>query len=378
MAIYDRALLPLIFNLSPEQAHRAAFRALQVAGRLPGGREMLARHYAHCDERLQTEVLGLRFRNPVGLAAGYDKDAVVVPELAALGFGHLEVGTVTPLRQAGNPQPRIFRLTADRAIINRMGFPNDGADAIVARLQEVVARPLGSRIGVNIGKGRNTPLEAAGDDYRQLLARFHSLADFIVVNVSSPNTPGLRKLQARAALQALLGDLAVERAVLCPGMPLLVKIAPDLSDSEIDDVLDAVLATGFDGIIATNTTVSRDHLHPSPHATQEGGLSGPPLRRRATEVIRTIYRRTSGRLPIIGVGGVDSTQTALEKIQAGASLVQIYTGLIYRGPGLVRQINRGLSRWMDRLGVKSPTELVGTAVFSPSDTIHIPFSTSWH
>jgi dihydroorotate dehydrogenase len=377
MALYDRALLPLIFNLSPEQAHRAAFRALQMAGRLPHGREMLARHYAHCDERLVTEVLGLRFHNPVGLAAGYDKDALVVPELAALGFGHLEVGTVTPLPQAGNPQPRIFRLTADDAIINRMGFPNDGAEAIHARLQDAVTRPLSVRIGVNIGKGRNTPLEAAVDDYRQLLARFHPLADFIAVNVSSPNTPGLRKLQARTTLQALLGDLAAERDHLHPGLPMLVKIAPDLSDGEIDDVLDAVLASGFDGIIATNTTVSRDHLRPSQHATQEGGLSGPPLRRRATEVIRTVYRRTSGQLPIIGVGGIDGTQTALEKIQAGASLVQIYTGLIYQGPGLVRRINRGLSRWMDRLGVKSATELVGTAVFSPSDAVRIPVAPPW-
>jgi dihydroorotate dehydrogenase len=377
MALYDRALLPLIFRLGPERAHRAAFRALQVAGRLPGGREILARHYAHDDERLETEVFGLRFRNPVGLAAGYDKDAVVVPELAALGFGHLEVGTVTPLPQAGNPQPRIFRLTADRAVINRMGFPNDGAEMIHARLQDALTRPLSARIGVNIGKGRNTPLEAAANDYRELLGRFHPLADFIAVNVSSPNTPGLRKLQARAALQALLGDLAAERNRLCPGLPLLVKIAPDLSDSEIDDVLDTVLATGFDGIIATNTTVSRDRLSPSPHATQEGGLSGPPLRRRATEIIRTIYRRTGGRLPIIGVGGVDGTQTALEKIQAGASLVQIYTGLVYQGPGLVRRINRGLSRWMDHLGVDSPAELVGTAVFSPSDAIRIPLSAPW-
>jgi dihydroorotate dehydrogenase len=377
MAPYDRALLPLIFNLSPEQAHRAAFRALQLAGRMPGGRGILARRYSHEDERLETQVFGLRFRNPVGLAAGYDKDAVVVPELAALGFGHLEVGTVTPLPQAGNPQPRIFRLTADHAVINRMGFPNDGADAIHARLTDVLAQPISARIGVNIGKGRNTPLEAAGDDYRALLARFYRLADFIAVNVSSPNTPGLRKLQARATLQALLHLLAAERDRLCPGLPLLVKIAPDLSDGEIDDVLDAILATGFDGIIATNTTVSRDHLHPSPYATQEGGLSGPPLRRRATEVIRTIYRRTEGRLPIIGVGGVDGTQTALEKIQAGASLVQVYTGLIYRGPGLVREINRGLSRWMDRLGVTSSAELVGTAVFSPSDGIRIPAAASW-
>jgi dihydroorotate dehydrogenase len=178
-------------------------------------------------------------------------------------------------------------------------------------------------------------------------------------------------------MQALLGDLAAERDQLCARMPLLVKIAPDLSDREIDDVLDAVLATGFDGIIATNTTVSRDHLRPSRHATQEGGLSGPPLRRRATEVIRTIYRRTDGQLPIIGVGGVDSTQTALEKIQAGASLVQVYTGLIYHGPGLVRRINRGLSRWMDRLGVNGPAELVGTAVFSPSDAVHVRTTRSW-
>jgi dihydroorotate dehydrogenase len=377
MALYNRLLLPLIFNLSPEQAHRVAFRALQVTGRLPGGRELLAYRYGRCDACLGTEVFGVHFANPVGLAAGYDKDAVVVPELAALGFGHLEVGTVTPHPQPGNPRPRIFRLTADEAIINRMGFPNEGAEAIYARLASVLARPVGSRIGVNIGKGRNTPLEAAGEDYCELLARFHTLADFIAVNVSSPNTPGLRKLQAGTVLRALLGDLAAERDRLRPGLPLLVKIAPDLSDGEIDDVLDAALASNLDGIIATNTTVSRDHLRPTPHASQEGGLSGPPLRRRSTEVIRTIYRRTGGRLPIIGVGGVDGTQTALEKIQAGASLVQIYTGLIYRGPGLVHQINRGLARWMRHLGVGSPAELVGTAVFAPSEAIRIPTAVPW-
>jgi dihydroorotate dehydrogenase len=377
MGFYDRALLPLIFNLGPEKAHQAAFGALHLAGRIPGGRELLAHHYADCDACLETDVFGVRFPNPVGLAAGYDKDAVAVPELAALGFGHLEIGTVTPLPQPGNPRPRIFRLTTDEAIINRMGFPNDGAEAIHARLSEALARPIGARIGINIGKGRNTPLEAAGEDYRQLLARFHSLADFIVVNVSSPNTPGLRKLQARTALQTLLSDLSKQRDRLRPGLPLLVKIAPDLRDGEIDDVLDAVLASNLDGIIATNTTVSREHLRPSPHVGQEGGLSGPPLRRRATEVIRTIYRRTGGQIPIVGVGGIDSTQAALEKIQAGASLVQIYTGLIYRGPGLVRKINHGLAKWMDRLGVTSPAELVGTAVFTPSDAVFVPAAGRW-
>jgi len=361
MTLYHRFVLPLFFKSEPETAHQIVMRGLKLAGRIPFGLRCLASLFDYHDPRLETTVLGLRFRNPIGLAAGYDKNAVAVRELAALGFGHLEVGTVTPLPQPGNPRPRIFRLPEDGAVINRMGFPNDGADKLLARLKPARSRGVNTRVGVNIGKQRDTPLELAVEDYGRLLRQFHPYADFIAINVSSPNTPGLRELQAKSALEELLGALAQLRNEVCPDTPLLVKIAPDLTFAEIDDALDVILSCGLGGIIATNTTLSREGLASQrPAVAEEGGLSGAPLRQRATEIIRYIYRVTAGSLPIIGVGGVDSVEAALEKIAAGASLVQVYTGMIYQGPGLVRAINRGLAQRMGELGVDSVAELVGS------------------
>lgn len=333
----------LLFRLEPERAHALALGAIRVAGAVAPLRSLLRAIYSVPSRPV--EAFGLTFPNAVGLAAGYDKDGLGWRGLACLGFGHLELGTVTPRPQEGNPRPRVFRLSEDRALVNRLGFPSRGAEFVAARLLR--RRPGGPVIGVNIGKNRETPLEAAAADYVTLLERFAPLADYLVVNVSSPNTVGLRRLQAREALEALLKALAAARAPLVAGrggaLPLLVKLAPDLSDAELDDALDAVLAAGMDGVVATNTTLSRDGLR-SPHARESGGLSGAPLAARSTAVIRAIHARTGGRLPIIGVGGVAGPDDVKVRLDAGASLVQVYTGLVYEGPGLVRRILRALAQ----------------------------------
>ncbi len=362
MPLYERVFRPLLFRLEPEAAHRLALVGLMVAGQVPGGTRALDLLYGYRDRRLEVDVMGLHFQNPVGLAAGYDKNVAIARELASLGFGHVEVGTVTPLPQTGNPSPRVFRLPKDEAVINRMGFPNDGLERILPRLRRAHRVEKGVPLGVNIGKGWATPLDAAADDYGRLFEQLHDCADFVVVNVSSPNTLGLRELQAENALRGLLGRLAEQRRELCPGLPILVKIAPDLTWSEIDGVLDVIAACGIDGIVATNTTVGREGLVCRRAARYErGGLSGVPLQQRSTEIISYIYRQTGGGLPIIGVGGVDSAQSALEKIRAGASLIQVYTGMIYRGPGLVRSINRGIARSLREIGLTCVAELVGQA-----------------
>lgn len=360
MTIYTHLLRPLFFRLDPERAHRVAMQALKLAGRAPFLLQLFSGMKTWHDPRLGVEAFGLFFRNPVGLAAGYDKNAVAVQELGALGFGHLELGTVTPLPQAGNPVPRIFRLPEDQAIINRMGFPNEGTEKILPRLKRLGQHKPGALLGVNLGKGWGTPLASAAADYSVLLQQYHPYVDFFVINVSSPNTPGLRQLQAKGALEALLGEVAQTWQSVCPSVPLLIKIAPDLSWAEVDAMLEVVLSSGLRGIVATNTTVSRGSLT-SPRRVRDegGGLSGLPLRQRATEVIRHIYRQTGGKLPIVGVGGVDSADAALEKILVGASLVQVYTGMIFQGPGLVQTINRGLTQQMERLGVDNLSALVG-------------------
>jgi dihydroorotate dehydrogenase len=305
-------------------------------------RWLLRRAFCVSDPRLQTKAFGLRFENPVGLAAGYDKDGRGIDGLACLGFGHLEVGTVTRRPQAGNPRPRVFRLPEDQALINRMGFPNAGA----AALRRVLCRrrPPGVRLGVNIGKGRDTPLEQAAEDYLDLLRTFAGLADYIAVNVSSPNTLGLRRLQARNHLEGLLRSLLDERARLgAPRpVPLLVKIAPDLAEAELEDAVGAIVGAGADGILATNTTLARVGLRSTRHA-EAGGLSGLPLRARALECVRAIVRLTGGRLPVVAVGGIFDTEDARRALDAGASLVQVYTGMVYQGPGIVRSILTGLS-----------------------------------
>jgi dihydroorotate dehydrogenase len=340
----------MLFRLEPERAHHLTLNLLRWAGNFPLSHRLIEAAYRRDDPRLNIVAFGVRFANPVGLAAGYDKNGVAVRGVGALGFGHVEVGTVTLVAQAGNPRPRIHRVPEARGLINSMGFPNDGVDTLCVARGSV-------QVGINIGKGKDTPLERAVDDYCALLRRVAGQADYVAVNISSPNTPGLRQLQARASIEELLKILVAERAGLMKQVPLLVKIAPDLSDSEIDDVAAAVQSAGIDGVIATNTTTSRQGI-PARYAELKGGLSGGPLRARATAVMRRLAHRTSGKLPLIGVGGVANAADVLERMRAGAWLVQVYTALVYSGPGLARQINTGLLRACEAEGAGSVWELV--------------------
>jgi dihydroorotate dehydrogenase len=334
---------PLLFSLDPERAHQLTLNLMRLVGALPPLAAAMRRFYDFPWPQ-PVEVFGLRFRNPVGLAAGYDKDGLAWRGLACLGFGHIEVGTVTPRPQDGNPRPRLFRLPEDLALINRLGFPGRGAEFVRSQLQGL--RPAGLVLGANLGMNKDTPLDGAAGDYVPLLQTFAPLADYLVVNVSSPNTAGLRRLQARRALEDLLAALASARdeaaAALGRPVPLLVKLSPDLSEAELADAVAVSLDAGLDGVVATNTTVGREGLH-SPRAAEGGGLSGAPLRERSTALVASISRSSGGRLPIIAVGGVADAASAREKLDAGASLVQVYTGLIYRGPGLVKEMLDGLS-----------------------------------
>lgn len=335
----------LLFRLDPEQAHGLTLNLVRLVGAIPPLRAGVRRWFAAPVRPVQA--FGLTFRNPVGLAGGYDKDGLGWRGLACLGFGHIEIGTVTPLPQPGNPKPRIFRLVEDEALINRMGFPGRGADFVASQLRE--SRREGVILGVNIGKNKDTPLEGAANDYLCLLRRFASLADYLAVNVSSPNTVGLRRLQGRQQLEALLSCLAQERKVILAKqplpkpLPLLVKLAPDLSSGELDDALQAILIHEMDGVIATNTTLRREGLK-SLGRDETGGLSGSPLFVQSLEMVRQIHQRTQGKLPIIAVGGIMTAQNARLMFEAGATLVQVYTGLIYRGPGLVKEIVTSLQR----------------------------------
>ncbi len=342
-------LRPLLFALPPERAHHTAMALLKGLAAVPPLRWMLQRTFSAQSPDLERRYMGLTFPNPVGLAAGFDKDGRHLEALACLGFGFLEVGTVTPRPQPGNPHPRLFRLSADRALINRMGFNNDGAQALAQRLRRwreqahAGPRPV---IGANIGKNKDTPNEQAADDY---LECFHTLApwaDYFAVNVSSPNTPGLRDLQSREPLLHLLESLQNANQRLPAPRPLLLKIAPDMDARQLDEIADIARYTQLAGLIATNTTLVRSGLRTNAQrleAIGPGGLSGAPLRQRATEVIRHLRHRLGPEALLIGVGGIDSPQAAQEKFQAGADLVQVYTGLIYEGPGLVRDIlTRGI------------------------------------
>lgn len=341
--LYRRAAWPLLARLDPEDAHTLVLRLLAIAQRTPGGLALLERLFAVRDPRLEVEAFGLRFPNPVGLAAGLDKEARAPAAFAALGFGAVEVGTITPAAQPGNPRPRIFRLPADGALINRMGFPNDGAARVRRRLL-ATPRPLpgGAVLGVNLGKGAKTPLDEAAQDYTAVFDAAANLADYAVVNVSSPNTAGLRALQEGEALETLLRAVTRRRDALAGRrVPVLVKVAPDLDWEQLGSVLQAIEASGVDGIVATNTTLARPDLA-DPRQRETGGLSGEPLRRRSTEIVRWLACETSGRLPIVGVGGISRPEHALEKLDAGATLVQLYTGFIYAGPSLPGAIGRAL------------------------------------
>lgn len=328
---------PLLFKLDPETAHALTLYALRTVQYVPFALRILASAFAAPDKPVQA--FGLTFRNPVGLAAGYDKDGVAVRGLAALGFGHIEVGTVTPRPQPGNPKPRLFRLVEDEAVINRMGFPGKGASNVERRLSSVVRRPSSVVIGVNLGKNKDTPLESAAEDYVALMHTFSPLADYLAINISSPNTVGLRRLQGREMLEGLLGAIAEERRTSNVKRPILVKLAPDLSDEELDDALGVIFSAGMDGVIATNTTLGREGLR-SARQGETGGLSGRPLTVRSEAVLEKVVKRLDGRLPLVSVGGIMSPEDAKRRLDMGAALVQVYTGLIYAGPGLVREIVR--------------------------------------
>jgi len=340
-----RLLRPILFLLPAEAAHALAGGLLWLwsrAGRRPRAREALA----------QT-LWGLRFPNPVGLAAGMDKGRVLVPAWFRLGFGFVEVGTVTPRPQPGNPRPRLFRVPEHGAIVNRMGFNNPGARRVARRLSSLPRQP--GPVGVNLGRNKDTPNERAAEDY---LAAFQALAphaDYAAINVSSPNTPGLRELQAAGELRALVEAVARARDELHRStgrrVPLLVKVSPDEPPERLDALADAALAGGADGLIATNTTLSREGVAGHPRATEAGGLSGPPLRESAERACARLYLRVGGRAPIVGVGGIATAEDAYRRIRAGASLLQVYTALIYRGPSVARDIQDGLARLLERDGL---------------------------
>lgn len=334
---YSIFIKPLLFLLSPEKAHGFTIAVWRFSLKIPGINRLLKGMFSNQHASLKRKVFGLEFPNPVGLAAGFDKDGKYADEMSALGFGFLEIGTVTPRPQPGNDKPRLFRLPKDKALINRMGFNNDGADAMAARLRQ--HKPENIILGGNIGKNKDTPNENALDDYRYCLDKLYDVVDYFVVNVSSPNTPGLRELQDKKPLANILKALVEDMHKKVVRKPILLKIAPDLTVEQLDDIVDIVLESGTNGIIATNTTISRDNLVTVTENIGAGGLSGIPLRDRSTEVIRYIVTKSQGRIPVIGVGGISNGQDAFEKIQAGAVLVQIYTGLIYQGPGLVKKIN---------------------------------------
>jgi len=337
--MYKLLLRPVFFWFDPEKIHYFTFSLIRFLCRIPGLPGLFRSLYCVRDSRLETSVFGLKFPNPVGLAAGFDKDAKCFKELSNFGFGFIEIGTLTPKAQDGNPKPRLFRLQDDGGLINRMGFNNGGVEAAAARLR----RNDGVLIGGNIGKNKITPNEEAVSDYLYCFDALFDHVDYFVVNVSSPNTPNLRALQEKEPLTALLSTLQDRNAAYPSRKPILLKIAPDLTEEQLLDIIDIVRETGIDGVIATNTTISRDGLL-SHNKSETGGLSGKPLRNRSTEVIRFLSEKSGKAFPIIGVGGIHSAEDALEKLRAGASLVQLYTGFIYEGPALVADINRKLLR----------------------------------
>ena len=336
-----KLIKPLLFQFDPETIHYVVTGALRRANRIWGVKSLLKNLYQLEDKRLAREVLGLKFKNPLGLAAGFDKNASMIEELAEFGFGFIEIGTVTPLPQPGNEKPRMFRLPQDDALINRLGFNNQGVDVVAARLKQVQRKGL--IIGGNIGKNKLTSNEDAVNDYIKCFDRLFDVVDYFVVNVSSPNTPGLRELQEKEPLKHILNTLQQRNNKNQISRPILLKIAPDLTNSQLDDIIEIVMETKIAGVIATNTTISRDDLLSSDNLKKEsGGLSGKPLSIRSTEVIRYLSEHSNKSFVIIGVGGIHSPEDAIQKIQAGASLIQIYTGFIYEGPGLIKRILKGL------------------------------------
>jgi dihydroorotate dehydrogenase len=352
--MYKLLIKPVLFSMQPENAHdfmRAACRPVNI----PVVSRAMRSFFAIDDARLHVEVAGMRFSNPVGLAAGFDKNVEMLGLWNALGFGHIELGTVTAKAQPGNPRPRIFRLVEDAALINRMGFPSEGADVIAERLKRARASALVlPKIGMNIGKSKVTEIDQAVEDYAYSFKKVLPYVDYVTVNVSSPNTPGLRQLQERERLEGLLRalqSLNIERK------PLFVKLAPDLTFEAIEEAIACCADTGVSGVIATNTTISREGIKTQINET--GGLSGRPLFKRAIEVAKFIGARTRGKMAFIGVGGISSSQDVLSMMAAGADMVQVYTGLVYGGPGFVKELNQGLIKYMDQNKCESLKEAVG-------------------
>ncbi|WP_417589741.1 quinone-dependent dihydroorotate dehydrogenase [Owenweeksia hongkongensis] len=341
--MYKSIIRPILFKFDPEKVHHFTFKMIKLAHKIPGMRGIIRSLYVVDDKRLAVNVFGLDFTNPIGLAAGFDKDGKLYDELSNFGFGFIEVGTVTPVGQPGNETPRLFRLPADKGIINRMGFNNGGVEELAERLRNRRGDKL--IIGGNIGKNKVTPNEEALDDYLKCFDALFDYVDYFVVNVSSPNTPNLRALQEKEPLKKLLSALKNENMAQAHPKPILLKIAPDLTDSQLDDIIEIVRDTKIDGIIATNTTISRADLKTNSTEVEKigaGGLSGMPVRQRATEVISYLHTKSNGAFPIIAVGGIFTAEDALEKLKAGASLVQVYSGFIYEGPAMIKRICKGI------------------------------------
>jgi len=342
-----RLVRPALFRLDPERAHELTVQGLSVASRSRLALRALGALAGGChDPSLRVEAFGLTFPNPVGLAAGLDKDGVAVPALAALGFGYLEVGTVTARPQPGNPRPRLFRLVEDEALINRMGFNNHGVDVLIAHVKAAKFRGI---LGINIGKNFDTPIENAADDYLACLDKIYALASYVTVNISSPNTRNLRQLQGESELDDLLGRLKAAQTRLADThgryVPLTLKIAPDLDEAQVINIADALRRHRIDGVIATNTTIARDKVQGIRYGEQQGGLSGAPVFEASTAVVRQLAAALAGELPIIAAGGVLNGSDAIAKLDAGASLLQVYSGLVYRGPALVRECVRATRSW---------------------------------
>ncbi|WP_134684241.1 quinone-dependent dihydroorotate dehydrogenase [Brevibacillus migulae] len=351
----------ILFSMDPEVAHERTIELLKLVDNNPAGKRLLQAMYQIRDERLSMKLWGTTFPNPVGLAAGFDKNAEVYHALAALGFGFVEVGTITPMSQPGNEKPRLFRLPEHQAVINRMGFNNHGAYEASQNLMDYLYADI--PIGVNIGKNKVTPNEEAASDYVKCMDYLYAYGHFFVINISSPNTPNLRDLQETNSLRQLLRAIKGKAKELeMRGMqakPILLKVAPDMSDEQMRDTVQAAVEEGISGLIATNTTLSRDAVKGHPHAEQMGGLSGRPLEERATAWIREIYQEVGSKVPIIGVGGIFTGEDAYRKIRAGASLVQVYTGMIYEGPGIAKSINKQLIRLLEQDGFAHIKEAIG-------------------
>lgn len=340
--MYHFLIKPILFLSDPEKVHYRVFFWLKNALRSPIVKRAVRKHYQVHSPLLERQLFGLNFPNPIGLAAGFDKDAKLFEELSCLGFGFIEVGTVTPKPQEGNPKPRLFRLPVDKALINRMGFNNEGLEAMVSRLKK---RDKTLLIGGNIGKNKVTPNEEALNDYLLCFRALFKYVDYFVVNVSSPNTPNLRALQEKKPLMDLLSALQRENNSKAERKPILLKIAPDLTDHQLDDIIEIIQFTKLDGVIATNTTIDRSNLTTPQHKVESigsGGLSGAPLKKRSTEVIQYLKEKSATAFPVIAVGGIFTAEDAIEKLEAGADLLQVYTGFVYEGPSMVKKINRGI------------------------------------